>query len=378
MARRRALRTGVGRALLVLAGLVTGLVGAELVARHQVGTPNEWMLVNTPNWYDTSIFQPDRELFQVLRPGAVGRFRTPEFTTRVEIAAPGMRGPALAPPVPGELRVLTVGDSFTLGVQVEREASFQALLGTSLSASLASAPGRTVQVIDAGVDGYGTAQAARYARRLAPSLRPDLLLLIFFLGNDLSDNQGFRPGSYPEQAQALPSLLSPTDRLLGGFALYLHLRAWQRGRRLALDPAMSHHRAQVALFGAGADLSAALPDTVRALAELEALGQELGVPVVVALAPPAYALREVDTVAALRMVGVPGRPDPEGPARAVKAVIPASMQVVDLAPALRAAEAGGRSYYIFDGHWTERGHAAVAQALEPSLRAALASQATPR
>lgn len=360
----RRLRLALARLLLALLGLLLALGLVELVARHRVGTENAWMLINTPNWYDNGIFQPDRELMQVLAPGRVGRFSTPEFRTRVRISAQGLRGEELPAKAPGERRVLCIGDSFTLAVQVDEERTFQAALARAL--------GPNLRVLNAGVDGYGTSQAARYAARLAPLVQPDALLLTFFLGNDFADNQGFRPGSYPTQRANLPSLLSPADRRWGWSAIYLHLRAWQKSRDPSLAPALGHQRAQVGLFARGADLNPVLGPTRAALAELERTAGTLGLPLVIAIAPPAYALSEARTASALAMVGLPGAADPEGPARALRSLLPRSAKVLDLRPALVEAERGGRTYFIFDGHWTPRGHEAVARALAPVLAEALA------
>lgn len=352
------------RLMLAWLGMLMALVAVELLARHRVGTENAWMLINTPNWYDNGIFQPDRELMQVLAPGSVGRFSTPEFRTKVRISAQGLRGEELPAKAPGERRVLCVGDSFTLAVQVNEHRSFHAVLARMLGPGL--------RVLNAGVDGYGTAQAARYAARLAPLVQPDALLLTFFLGNDFADNQGFRPGTYPTERANLPPLLSPADRRWGWSAIYLHLRAWQMSRDPSLAQALGHQRAQVGLFARGADLSPVLGPTREAMAELERTAQGLGVPLIIAIAPPAYALDEARTASALAMVGLPGDADPEGPARALQPLLPRSAKVVDLRRTLVKAESGGRTYFIFDGHWTARGHQAVGWALAPVLAKALA------
>jgi hypothetical protein len=54
-------------------------------------------------------------------------------------------------------------------------------------------------------------------------------------------------------------------------------------------------------------------------------------------------------------------------ARAVMDAVPRAFTSVDLAPALRAAEPGGSPYFVFDGHWTPRGHDVVAEALAPRV-----------
>ncbi len=58
-------------------------------------------------------------------------------------------------------------------------------------------------------------------------------------------------------------------------------------------------------------------------------------------------------------------------ARAVMDAVPRAFTAVDLAPALRAAEPGGRTSFVFDGHWTPRGHDVVAEALAPRVSARL-------
>lgn len=358
----RRLRTWAARLLLLVGSLLLSVVALELVARHRAGAPNAWMLINTPNWYDNAIFKPDVELYQVLQPGAVGRFETPEFSTRVRISPEGLRGDAVPPKAQGEKRILAIGDSFTLAVQVDEDETFHALLGEQVGA----------RVFNAGVDGYGTGQATRYAARVADAVQPDLLLLTFFLGNDFADNRNFRPNGYGSTFPARPPILSRNDRIFGGFALYFHYRAWQ----LAKDPtkarSLQHMRGEVELFSQGMDLRNVLGPTQTALQELESFAARRGIPLVIAVAPPAFALDDAATVDALRMVGLTGRAaDVRAPARALATVLPRSARTVDLREPLAAGNAEGRTYFIFDGHWTARGHRVVAQALAAPVAEAL-------
>jgi len=352
------------RAALLLAGLALGLGLAEVLARRWSGVEGAALLVSGPNWYDERIFQPDAELRQVLRPGSEGRMRTPEFDTVVRVSALGTRGADPGPKPPGALRVLAVGDSFTLGVQVDEDATFSAGLGRRLTERL----GRPVEVIDAGVDGFGTFEAARQASRLAPRVAADAVLLTFFLGNDLRDNEAFRPHGYPTNTAILPSLASPLDRAFAWSYVYFHATSLLRGWQIANDPRETvRFRQEAAAFTRGADFGRLLEPTRRAFAELEERARALGVAVIVAVAPPTFVISPTRARATFDLFGVEGEPDLDSAARAVMDAVPRAFTAVDLAPALRAAEPGGRTYFVFDGHWTPRGHDVVAEALAPGV-----------
>lgn len=121
-------------------------------------------------------------------PGAEGRYVGPrpfpiEFETPVRINSMGLRGPEIGPRKPGELRVLVLGDSLTVGFEVPYEETFCARLEPLLSDEL----GRPVRVINAAVRGYGTDQQYLYYRERGRALEPDLVLLQYS-ANDPEDN----------------------------------------------------------------------------------------------------------------------------------------------------------------------------------------------
>jgi len=361
---RRALRRGA----LVCFGLTLGLAAAELAARRWSGVEGAWLLVNAPDLYDTSIFAPDAQLGQVLRPGAIGHMHTPEFSTEVRVSAQGTRGGDLAPKAAGAQRVLALGDSFTLAVQVPEGDSFSGRLSRALSETT----GHPVEVVNAGVDGFGTFEATRQLQRLAPVVRPDVVLLTFFLGNDLEDNRRHRDTPAPVNAAALPSLASPLDTLFSWSFLYFHGKSLWRAQQAAADPGRSgRFRAEAEAFTRGTDLRERLAPTERALRELDSTAHSLGLPLVIALAPPAFVISPERAHATFELFGVTGEPDLQAPAREVSRRVPGGVSVVDLEPALEAAEGEGRTYFVFDGHWTARGHDTVARALTPVLLTAL-------
>lgn len=135
-------------------------------------------------------WQRDPQLGWSLAPNRVGRFVGPrpfpiQFRTTVRTNSLGLRGADPGPVAPGARRVLVLGDSITAGFEVEEDQTYAALLGPALAAAAPQAP--PVQVVNAGVRGYGTDQEYQlYEQRLRP-LHPDVVVLHMTV-NDPEDN----------------------------------------------------------------------------------------------------------------------------------------------------------------------------------------------
>jgi hypothetical protein len=72
-----------------------------------------------------------------------------------------------------------LGDSLTWGFDVEAEERFSDLLRPNLP---------SVQILNAGITGYGTDQEYLQLLRLWPHVRPNIVILMFCVGNDRDDN----------------------------------------------------------------------------------------------------------------------------------------------------------------------------------------------
>ena len=136
----------------------------------------------------SALWVHDPDLGWVHPPGSRGDFVGPrpwpiEFRTSISINSLGLRGPEVSPLPPGGKRVLVLGDSMVAAFEVPYEETFTALLQTSLTERL----GAQVQVVNAGVRGYGTDQSYLYFRERGRALAPDLVVF-FHSGNDLTDN----------------------------------------------------------------------------------------------------------------------------------------------------------------------------------------------
>ncbi|MGQ9889988.1 MAG: SGNH/GDSL hydrolase family protein, partial [Aggregatilineales bacterium] len=109
---------------------------------------------------------------------------TLEFTVSVDINSHGLRDDTdleYAKP-DGVQRVLVIGDSFTEGFGVQAADAYAAQLEALLNAD-----GISVQVINGGVTGYGTAHALKFLANQGVRYQPDLVIYAFFL-NDVIDN----------------------------------------------------------------------------------------------------------------------------------------------------------------------------------------------
>ena len=117
-------------------------------------------------------------------PGAHYTHTSPDVTVSFRINAQGMRSDVDYPheKPAGRRRIVCVGDSFTIGYEVESDQCFAKVLEAKLRAD-----GIDVEVLNAGVSGYSTAEAVLYVERELLEYAPDVIVASFFI-NDLVDN----------------------------------------------------------------------------------------------------------------------------------------------------------------------------------------------
>src|SRR6185295_2369015 len=131
------------------------------------------------------LFTPDAATGYRLAPGARVRYTTAEFDTEIGINAAGVRDDEeIGRKPPNERRLVILGDSLVLAVQVPFGRTFGELLEARLNA--APSPYRW-RVINAGVQGYGPVEEQLLFDRLAATLEPDIVLTTLFVGNDAEE-----------------------------------------------------------------------------------------------------------------------------------------------------------------------------------------------
>lgn len=84
---------------------------------------------------------------------------------------------------PGVFRVLVLGDSFTMGANVEQEKVYPQVLELLLTTNNT----QDLEVINAGVGGWGPFHYAEYYRHYGREFQPDVVLVGFYVGNDTND-----------------------------------------------------------------------------------------------------------------------------------------------------------------------------------------------
>ena len=170
------------------AGVMVGLVAAEMALR----------IAGISALPQGIFFVPDAERGWAQRPGADGTWYF-EGNAHVAINSQGLRDvehPIEKPP--GTLRIAVIGDSFAAAFQVSRENDFSSVLQHAL-ASCPSLKGRRVEVINFGVNAYGTAQELITLERDVWRYAPDVVVLAYY-PNDIYDDSRALQQVYPDYA----------------------------------------------------------------------------------------------------------------------------------------------------------------------------------
>ncbi|MDP6444644.1 MAG: SGNH/GDSL hydrolase family protein [Pirellulaceae bacterium] len=173
--RGRRFRGALPKLALLTVGAFVGLGVAEVLLRF-VGPSFPRMAI------------PDQHTGARLKPGMTGVW-TKEGRASFRINSAGFRDLERAEQKPDDVfRIAVLGDSFIEALQVDRGDSVCALLDDLLNSGAPLVDGKRVEVLSFGVSGYGTAQQLLTLRHHARRYQPDLVVLAFFAGNDISDN----------------------------------------------------------------------------------------------------------------------------------------------------------------------------------------------
>jgi len=316
-----------------------------------------------------SLFVQDRGLgIHRLAPGARTRFTTREFDTEIAINDAGVRDDEpLGAKGPAERRLLVLGDSLVLSVQVPFEATF----GERLEARLNEAGGPVRwRVVNGGVQGYGPIECRLLFESLADRVDPDVVLFTVFVGND-----ALEAADAVERAQARGSALASAREDA--------LRTLRRVVRRSMVLQMVRLRADLVLtrFGGSRatperplatyladpppEVARGLAATADAVGTVARLARQRGAATGIVLMPARFQLDDGDygrLAAAVRGAGGTLVRD-AATERFARALAPLGLPTIDLLPVLRAQPDPAGLFFRENVHLTPRGHRVVGDAL---------------
>lgn len=246
-------------------------------------------------------------------------------------------------PAPGTRRIVALGDSFTFGMAVDYGQRFSEVLERDLS-SVAGG----VEVVNLGLNASGTDQQLRILEVEGQRYRPDVVLLVAFLANDLvdigQDRKNFFSKPWYRLEQDRLALVEPEPdwktRLRCASYLAEVAMRWFDRRGLAHRVAEPwRDRDTVPLF-------------VALARRMDEVCRGAGAHFLVALIHPRG-----------HAAGGP----PEAEERARRTLVEEGLAVLETYDDFAAPTRAGVELYASDGHWNEAGHALFAKAVETEL-----------
>lgn len=294
---------------------------------------------------------------------------------------------------PDVFRLLIVGDSFPQGMQVAMEQTFPYLLQQQLNRDAR----RPVEVINLSVDAYGTDRELLLYALLGGQFQPDAVLLSFYTGNDVQDNEidlearryGYRLERpfFTLEGETLQLHNSPTFAAGLFDDVPYHWLAQMQAAQFAVPPDDPPEHPTVLnpapdyQLEYPVELGLYLPEEAhwaKAWALSEALitqfqqvVQQQGIPFGVVILPDRRAVHGEDWSATLVKYGeaLPAlrQSDPTAPGtRLNNFLTERAIPVLNLTWTLRAwvqSHPGERLYYAGDGHFNAQGQAVTAERL---------------
>lgn len=368
---------------------------------------------------------PDGTTGWALQPNTSGRSYNPlyEYDVSVAINSRGLRAYEFIgyEKPEGVYRVIVLGDSFVEAVQVELEESFPQQLGRQI----ADATGKQVEVLNAGVGGWGNDQQLLWLKEEGYKYSPDLIVLAIYPRNDFmnnsealeSANQGrilkpfyrlengelrlnyfpFNPDEVPTVTQAeavvIPDEVSPGPLIGVGAWLHDHSAFYRYvdPRIRIVAPRFAAWLGEVGLINAGeetklvaqpgdyvplayhlyhrpleADWQAAIEVTAAIYAEFQrtAVGMGAATSAILITAPEQVYADDWSQILDLYPAMREWDLDLDGShGYAAQALTAAGVPVLDLLPIFRnLAGHSARLHLEDDGHWTVAGHDLAARA----------------
>lgn len=350
----------------------------------------------------TTFFEPDPVLGTRLIPGQGGWWTQEEleFRTPVQINREGFHDIDHVREKPaGVTRILILGDSFIEALQVPLEASVARQLQAALDPT-----GKKVEVISMGISGFGTAGELLLYERFGRAYAPDIVIVNFYAGNDVRNNSPvLEPGLPPVYAadgsvERIVAPKRPRERgIIGRLLAWSQSYRFIRKRIVTQNPRLAATLARFGLLSAklldrvpsvdgvpvdywvfaknGGPQAAQWDDawrhTEQLLQRFRATVERDGARFMMSLAT----LREriypeswsaiLGTYPAMQQIEW----DLAAPeARVERWCRTHDVSCISLTPVFLSQKDDARLHWVYDGHWTEAGHALAAKSIAAAFR----------
>lgn len=355
-----------------MAWVLGAAAAAAIVGGVEAGL---WRLrpMEAAGWGERPALERNRTRVYSLKPSRATRLRYNDYDYVVRSNALGLASPeiALSRPTADTFRVLVAGDAFAMPEGLEYEKSWPALLERRLGECLAP---RRVQVVNAGVTGYGPVEEAAQLRELAPLFRPDVIVWEFFV------NEFTEARVRPEDRLAdigLSSVPSPLSRsALERTQMAAHARRLKASalERLTGRPARWRYDKALLEYYRTGENDVYSPESLAALRsrmqDIQATADRTGARLVIYFVPAAVAVSDTRTLSYFpwdQDVSDRAAYDLGRPLEHLRQVAaPLGLPVVDLSPFLRSHPAQP-VYFTDSWHWNREGHRAAAEAVARTL-----------
>ena len=351
--------------LLLVIGLVAGFFLAEVAVR--LALPQR--LVIEPR----NLYEINPGLGYRMRPHFEGQWRTVEYSTSIRTNAIGLRDYEIGEKEATAFRILVLGDSFTFSAGTELVDTYAKVLERSLR----EVSQRKVEVINAGVEGYGPEHYLQFLKETSLAVEPDLVIVGFYVANDVSDrisrNHYIHDGylrSKQSRFSLKHSVLYPLNNVLEQRShLFVLLRTrldyvlWRLGLRPYYFPEVFSRK-----YGEG--LRERWAFTLRKLDRIAKITGDNDGDIALVLIPTAYQVNGELWGRYLHVYGIDQNSvDLEKPQRILrrwgeKRRVP----VLDLLPQFRREATNRDLYYKIDRHWNRHGNALAGHEIATFLR----------
>lgn len=311
------------------------------------------------------LFMQDPRVGHRLRPDARARFTTVEFSTDLAVNAQGVRDDEpIGPKAANERRMVILGDSLVLSVQVPFAETFCERLEAKLNAA---DPAHRWRVINAGVQGYGPVQEWLFFDAVASEFEPDIVLIGAFVGNDAveaNDTEDWLIAGRPTTAGTEAALNVIRRVVRSSVVLQLVRVRWDQ-LRSRFTTAAPERPVAAYLADPPPDVVHGLEVSRRAFERIAKRSEALGARTGIVLFPARFQTDDGDYGRLNEIVERAGGVLVRNAAttRFREAVAPLGLPTLDLLPVLEVQPGRMGLFYQRTIHFTPRGHEVVTEAL---------------